>query len=322
MNSENLGRRNFIAALGGLMATSALPSSAADDPSLFPKRGTFERMNLAYRHIHIGLERHFSVLHISDTHLTEWGPDETAKKDFAERRRRTFGGRQQSALFSSLEWAKKNADYVLHTGDLVDFQSQANFDLVRRAYGEAASSMFGCVGNHEFQRRNPGEDLKGRAADAQSRIDLAKAFPFDVVFQSTVAGGVNFVAIEQTGGCVVQEQVERFAAEVKKGLPIVLCMHVPFYTDEIWLANERYWTYPNRKFSQMPAKPDVNGEYGRQKKDSVTRDFIAYLKSEKLLRAILAGHLHFTFEDRFSPTAVECVVGGNFMFHGEELLFT
>ena len=142
------------------------------------------------------------------------------------------------------------------------------------------------------------------------------------MFQSTVAGGVNFVAIEQTGGCVVQEQVERFAAEVKKGLPIVLCMHVPFYTDEIWLANERYWTYPNRKFSQMPAKPDVNGEYGRQKKDPVTRDFIAYLKSEKLLRAILAGHLHFTFEDRFSPTAVECVVGGNFMFHGEELLFT
>ena len=37
--------------------------------------------------------------------------------------------------------------------------------------------------------------------------------------------------------------------------------------------------------------------------------------------AILAGHLHFTAEERFSPTAMQYVVGGNFMFHGREVLF-
>ena len=54
----------------------------------------------------------------------------------------------------------------------------------------------------------------------------------------------------------------------------------------------------------------------------MTRDFIAYLKSETLLKGILTGHMHLTACDRFSPTAMQYIVGGNFMFHGEEVLFT
>ena len=37
---------------------------------------------------------------------------------------------------------------------------------------------------------------------------------------------------------------------------------------------------------------------------------------------ILAGHLHFTMQDGFSPTARQYVVGGNYMFHGQEVLFS
>jgi hypothetical protein len=32
--------------------------------------------------------------------------------------------------------------------------------------------------------------------------------------------------------------------------------------------------------------------------------------------------MHLTACDRFSPTAMQYIVGGNFMFHGEEVLFT
>ena len=56
--------------------------------------------------------------------------------------------------------------------------------------------------------------------------------------------------------------------------------------------------------------------------DSVTREFLAYLKGEPLLKAILAGHLHLAVQERFSPTAIQYVVGGNFMFHGQEIFFT
>lgn len=38
--------------------------------------------------------------------------------------------------------------------------------------------------------------------------------------------------------------------------------------------------------------------------------------------AVLAGHIHVTVADRFSPTAIEYVVGGNFLFHGQEITIT
>lgn len=322
----NLNRREFLKAsawgVGGVVATAALPSAAQDDPGAFPYRGDVERLVLAYQHVHIGLEKPFSVLHISDTHLTAIDDDETDKFDFARLRRRTFGGRQEEALRDSLAWARKNVDAVVHTGDLIDFQTKANLRLVERYFGTAGLPMAASTGNHEFQRRIKGEKIEPTDAfNALSRETLAKSYPFDVELQSTVVGGVNFVTIEQVYGFVTARQVERFAAEVKKGLPIVLSMHVPFMTDGIWRADCKYWGGCDRRYTDA-ALPDPTGDYKRQNEDRTTAEFVRYLKSEPLLKAILAGHLHITVADRFSPTAMEYVIGGNFMFHGEEVLFT
>lgn len=57
-------------------------------------------------------------------------------------------------------------------------------------------------------------------------------------------------------------------------------------------------------------------------KDAATADFVAWLKAQPLLKGILAGHLHVDVQDRFSPTAVEYVVAGNFLFHGQEITFS
>ena len=65
----------------------------------------------------------------------------------------------------------------------------------------------------------------------------------------------------------------------------------------------------------------VTADYLAQKEDKTTREFISYLKQEPLLKAILAGHLHITVEEQFSPTARQYVVAGNFLLHGREVLF-
>ncbi len=69
----DLTRRDFLlgggAAFGGIVATSALPAFA-DNPALFPQRGRWERLSIGYQHIDAGAEKPFSILHISDTHLT------------------------------------------------------------------------------------------------------------------------------------------------------------------------------------------------------------------------------------------------------------
>ena len=321
LSGSALPRRDFLKrvfAVGGLVATSRLPV-LADDPAIFPKRGRYERLVLAYIHIDVGATKPFSVLHISDTHLTEAYPEEGKNKQELKRiRTQTFGGRQEEALRDSLAWAKANTDFVLHTGDLVDWMSDANMDLVKKYTGEG---FFGSMGNHEF---SPdmwlSKEAEGEAGKAVNAPKLKAAYPFDIRFDSKVVNGVNFVTLDDVYGTVGTDQVERFHAEVKRGLPIILCMHVPFATPAIMRADDKFWHKAGKKF-ETAAFPDPWGDNKRQREDAVTRDFIAYLKTEPLLKGILAGHLHITVQERFSPTAIQYVVGGNFMFHGQEVTF-
>lgn len=317
MIGPDISRREFLRggsfALGGLVAASSLPAVAGDRPELFPRRGRWERLSIACHHIKAGAEKPFSILHISDTHLTASYPDEgEAQKRLSARRSLTFGGRQEEALRDSLAWAKQHVDYVLHTGDLIDWQTRANFDLVRKYYGEGASRMFGCLGNHEHST-NWLDRKSGRKDD---RAALAAAYPFDNSLAGTVVNGVNFVTIDDSPGTVSAEQATRFEAEVKKGLPLVLCMHVPFSTPHIWRAATKFWARNN-----LLSIPDAS-KYRCSMKDPATKEFLAYIKAQPLLKGVLAGHLHIDVVDRLSPTANEYVVGGNFLFHGAEIMFT
>ena len=314
----DISRREFLkggaAAVGGVFAASALPSFA-DSPALFPKRGKFERLSLVSWRIRAGAKKPFTILHISDTHLTAAYPNEPAAvRSRAANRSRTFGGMQEEALRESLAWAKEHVDYVVHTGDMIDFQSKANFDLVKRYYGQAAGAMIGSLGNHEFFH---GQKTENEESKNHTRAMVQGAFPFDISFQSTVVNGINFVTLDNVYGTVTAEQVARFEIEVKKGLPIILCMHCPIETCEIARAGRRYWRGDDLKL--VPNMSRFSRKWNAKGVKTLTEKFHARLEREALLKGILAGHIHVSVTDRFSKTAREFVVGGNFLFHGQEI---
>ena len=318
----SFGRRDFFkgACLAGFMVATAKLPAVAGGTFEVGKRGPHSRLATSYAVIDIGLEKPFSVLHISDTHLADAYPDEHPDKVAAAAKRTNgFGGRQEEALAESLEWARHNVDYVIHTGDLIDFQSRANLDLVRKYWGEA---MFGSMGNHEFYSYLK-TDGRGRSEEykKQSWELLKAAYPVDPRFASRIVNGVNFIAIDDVFGTVQPDQVEKFKDEAKKGLPMVLCMHVPFFTPHIAMATHKFWRRTGKKFGGRPDAARPLKEGSNQRNDPTTAGFVAYLKEAKLLKAILAGHEHFTMEERFSPTAVQYLVGGNFLFAARELLF-
>ena len=47
--------------------------------------------------------------------------------------------------------------------------------------------------------------------------------------------------------------------------------------------------------------------------DAATLEFVAWLREQPLLKAILAGHMHRFFEERFSPSAMQYVVGATYL---------
>ena len=258
-----INRRTFlkrVAGAGALIATSQLPVWAEDNPAVFPNRGSYERLSMSYATVEIGLQKPFSVLHISDTHLTAAYDHENHKKQQLHgARTTTFGGRQEEALRDALSWAKQHVDYVVHTGDLIDWQSEANFDLVEKYFGKG---VIGSMGNHEFTTDMWLSEPKEEHTESyknHTRDILQGVYPFNISLYSQIANGVNFVTLDDVYGYVTEAQVALFMKEVAKGLPIVLCMHVPFYTDNIWRATVRFWSDKGQlTYSEVP-KP--SGDY-------------------------------------------------------------
>ena len=59
----------------------------------------------------------------------------------------------------------------------------------------------------------------------------------------------------------------------------------------------------------------------QQRTDEPTAEFIAWLKQQPLLKAILCGHCHHFYEEQFSPTAVQYVVGAGYNGDAYEIEF-
>ena len=58
---------------------------------------------------------------------------------------------------------------------------------------------------------------------------VAPHFKQNLYFDSKIAGGVNFVSLDNSYYLIEEAQTQMLKAEISKGLPIVLCMHTPLY---------------------------------------------------------------------------------------------
>ena len=149
-----------------------------------------------------------------------------------------------------------------------------------------------------------------------------------------MVNGVNFVSLMNGYYYVTEYQLERMKEEVKRGLPIVLLCHVPLYTpkhcERNLKSNNNYASYlmgtPREITSNFRLNPNVPADHWRQCRkqqysNDTTLEFVAWLKEQPLLKAILSGHCHHFFEEQFSPTAVQYAVGAGYLGAAYEIEF-
>ena len=310
-------RREFlsggIAAAGGLIAMPTLSAAVgATRPS--------NPFSVNVISLDCGAEKPFSVFHITDTHLKA-----VAETDSEEVRRhiakRFVGYDPEDALVASIAYARRrHIEYLLHTGDLIDCATDGNIALLKKYFGENGNILY-APGNHEFATtyaapRNGESEADFRAVNTAK---VQAAVPFDLGFSSRVVNGVNFVMIDDVYGTIAPRSVELFHEEVKKGLPIILALHVPICTEGLWRIGARVECSEPNPLADFVV-PDVFGSYRIQMEDRVTADFIRELKRQPLLKAIFSGHWHVAASDRFSPTAMQYVGAANFRYFGQEIL--
>ena len=123
---------------------------------------------------------------------------------------------------------------------------------------------------------------------------------------SRVIGGVNFIALDNGYYLFEEDQLAFLQSEAEKGLPMVLMMHNPLYEKEFY----EQITYHREQIGLRPSSnlpcayltgvpAELMGHYDdhrrrQQTPDEVTLRTIEWIRSCPLIRAVLAGHVHYS----------------------------
>ena len=89
--------------------------------------------------------------------------------------------------------------------------------------------------------------------------------------------------------------------EAQKGLPIVLFMHAPLFEQSLYERSIEFWQDSSAYVVGCDEEHLLTYSEFRaaeQRPTEATKRFVDYVSSEKQIKAVLAGHLHFSFESR------------------------
>ena len=110
-------------------------------------------------------------------------------------------------------------------------------------------------------------------------------------------GCVKFVYIENNYYYIMPEQFERFKAACSDGMPVVLCVHTPLYSENAYetLMKGKDVTKALPFLMGTPAHLlDKTSNRGakRQYPDELTLEFLEFCNHTPNLKAVIAGHIH------------------------------
>ena len=255
-------------------------------------------MEVLTSEIDAGAEISFTVLHTSDTHLTLCSETDTAEvKEKSKKRTKRFKNLQETKLNKAASMAKENGYYLVHTGDIMDFPTDANIERAK-AFFEATDCLY-VPGNHEPEDKE---------SDYYNKLNAA--YRHDIDFYCQEINGVNFVGIDNSDHQITEEQFLKLKEVVAQGRPIILLVHAPLYTKELYDASvvddgsAYLMAVPETLMKNYPAE-----KYAQQKADETTYATYDYIVSRDCIKGILCGHLHIDFETKVAGRIPQYVVG-------------
>lgn len=261
-------------------------------------------MSVFTMELNVGATKPFTIVHITDTHLTLVDERDDERKNVLAQERLSSFPHAEAVLIEAGEIANRLNAPIIHTGDLIDFVSIANLERVKKFTDE--HDCFMTAGNHEYSLY-VGEAKEDAAYRAQSADKVQNSFKNDIRCSSRVINGVNFVSLDNGYYCFEKEQLLFLKKEAEKGLPIILLLHVPIYEPKLFdvlmyhrgKVNLDKMTPPCAYLMGVPE--DLLEEYAEERKvqqmaDELTSKAVDYIKTEPLIKAVITGHVHCNYE--------------------------
>ena len=254
-------------------------------------------MNVLKTELNIGLPQPLRILQVSDCHLSaccEEDSDkakEKSKKKTAAFQKEAGGVTQEQRLQEALELS---ADYdaLVFTGDVADSPSRANLDHLQSVL-EGRRYLY-TFGNHDYYTY---DSDSGNAEDRDRFLDdFLRFLPCDPSMDSMNAGGVNLVILDDSLAQFSWLQLEFLKAEIAKGLPILLFLHLPVYSPTF--VPQAYEWWDSSMCVDTPQDVlDAHGETDpKMPPEESTKAVLELIRTEPLIKAVFASHLHFADE--------------------------
>ncbi len=274
-------------------------------------------MKLEKNTLHVSLEKPVKLLHVTDTHLTYADEQDDERKHALARRLRDPNKEQY--LAEHIAYAEECCDLLVHTGDLMDFVSHGNVEKAREILKN--ERIFFIAGNHDYSQY-VGEAWEDSAYRMNSYMQMGYGLGVPMFFNSRIVGGVNVVGIDNSYYHFADWQIWRLKKEVEKGLPVILAFHDPLFEQSLY---DYHYSVSSEDCTYLVGCDEEHllrySEFRavQQRPDAPTLRMIDYIKSEPQIKAILTGHLHFSFESMLTPTLPQFVTGGAYEGIAREL---
>ncbi len=250
-----------------------------------------------------GLKNEYTFLHVTDLHASAFSTADTknmtqARINLITARRNAF---KAGSFFSEermpymFSYADKiNADLLLLTGDILDFPSQKNVQLLRDNLDAIKTPSMYILGNHDWCY---GDDDYFSANAIQTQIPLFNNMSAgepadDPYFHYVEYEDLLVVAVDNSQDMITKTTVDKFMALYEKNKPIILILHVPMHVDTLVDDCVKVWS----KDLGMGG----TGVSAWHPENDVERFYNAVCLDENTpVVAVVAGHVHFNHEDVF-----------------------
>ena len=254
-------------------------------------------MELLRTELDLGLLQPLRILQVSDCHLSACCEEDSekakakSKKKTAAFLKEAGGVTQEQRLKEALELSE-DCDALVFTGDVADSPSQANLQVLQSML-EGRRYLY-TFGNHDYYTY----DSDSGNADDRDRFldDFLRFLPCDPSMDAMQVGGVNLVTLDDSLAQFSWLQLGFLKAEIEKGLPILLFVHLPLYSPTFVPKAYELW-----ESSMCVGTPrdvlDAHGETdSKMPPEESTLAMLELIRTEPLIKAVFASHLHFADE--------------------------
>lgn len=297
-------RRDFLFTTGFASLGLSLSSfdTSAEQQKARSIRGTFSQNNNQVSIFSKARLTPTRIFHLTDTHLSM---DDERGLDYQQYSKRMAGAYKSNIHFQtgascstkesfelSLQEAKQQAvDFLVLTGDIFSFPSQAAVEWAFQKLQDTGIPFAYVAGNHDWHY----EGMQGSSYQLRETWTHKRLSPMyqgnNPLFASYDFHGIRFICVDNSTYEIVPEQLTFFKKQVEADIPLVLLMHIPLYM-------------PGRPVGYGCAHPDWGERrdkgYDIERREKwrtgghtkLTFDFYNEVFNAPNLLAVFAGHTH------------------------------